>query len=159
MAKKKRINPKHKAVALGYMQGKSKAQAVKDAGYDCSSLSSASHVADEILQKPSTIAYIEEINEKTESPMIASIEESMMFLTAVARDPIAKMKDRLKATDMKLKAQGAYIERIEHKHEIGGVTRLLSNYSKEELLNLSKMKFAIAGGVEIETKNGNPDGY
>lgn len=138
---KNKLNPKHKAVALGYMQGKSKAQACKDAGYACGTLSSATATASEILKKPETIEYIEKINEKIESPMIASIEESMMFLTAVARDTSEKMKNRLKATDMKLKAQGAYIERIEAKHDFD-VRGIFAQMTEEQLRKM------VAEGVE-----------
>lgn len=47
-------------------------------------------------------------------PRVADLEEIYAFWTSVVRDEERELRDRLKASELRAKAMGAFLDRVEH---------------------------------------------
>jgi len=68
----------------------------------------------ENLKKIELKNYIKERNDALSSTRIADMKEIKELWTKWARDEENKLQDRMKATDLIAKTNGAYLEKIEH---------------------------------------------
>ena len=94
---------------LYYKQGYSATEAVMKAGYNVKN----KHSACEIGKKNEKSLADEIINRDIElnSKEIASMEEINLFWSRVMNDETVEIKDRLKASELRAKAAGGFIER------------------------------------------------
>lgn len=103
-----KLTEKQKAWIDYYKQGKTAAEAARLAGY-----SGKNHdvIGAQNLVKLSN--YIKDRDKVLEAPRIADMQEINEFWTEVLRDQDADLKDRLKASELRAKVQGAFLERVE----------------------------------------------
>lgn len=66
-----------------------------------------------ILENPSVKNYIEERTKEAELPKIASMQEIHEFWANMVRDENARPNDRLKASELIAKTQGAFLDKVE----------------------------------------------
>lgn len=71
-----------------------------------------------------------------ETPRIADMEEINAFWTNVMRDKGEETKDRLKASELRAKAAGAFVQKIEHSGTLE-VENPLAGLTTEELRKLA----------------------
>lgn len=117
------MNERQRRFVDNYIKSGQVIQAALEAGY---SAHYAKGNAGRLLQKPEIQAYISERNQKIESTRIADMTEINEFWTGVMRNEDYDIKDRLKASELRAKVQGAFIERKEIKQtgELSGVIML-----------------------------------
>ena len=94
-----------------YKQGETATNAARLAGYKCKDDNSYSSVGAENLQKLAN--YIKDRDAIVDSDRVADMQEINAFWTATMRDKDADTKDRLKASELRARAAGAFIERRE----------------------------------------------
>nr|DAN88586.1 MAG TPA: Terminase small subunit [Caudoviricetes sp.] len=94
-----------------YKQGETATNAARLAGYKCKDDNSYSSVGAENLQKLAD--YIKDRDAIVDSDRVADMQEINAFWTATMRDKDADTKDRLKASELRARAAGAFIERRE----------------------------------------------
>lgn len=97
-----------------YKQGKTATEAARLAGYKGENLNRVGHENLTKLDK-----YIRDRDKLLERPRIADMEEINAFWTEVIRNKEGDMKDRLKASELRAKAMGGFLDRVEHS---GGMT-------------------------------------
>ena len=93
-----------------YKQGKTAAEAARLAGYKGNN---HDVIGAQNLAKLSK--YRADRDEVIASPRIASMQEINAFWSDVMRDKGCEMKDRLKASEMRAKAAGGFVEKVEIK--------------------------------------------
>lgn len=91
-----------------YKQGKTAAEAARLAGYKGSN---SDVIGAQNLVKLSN--YIAERDKLLETPRIADMEEINEFWTSVMRDKREETKDRLKASELRAKAAGAFVQQMQ----------------------------------------------
>ena len=91
-----------------YKQGKTAAEAARLAGYKGYNLNV---IGAQNLTKLSN--YIAERDKLLETPRIADMEEINEFWTSVMRDKREETKDRLKASELRAKAAGAFVQQMQ----------------------------------------------
>ena len=91
-------------------------QAAITAGY---TESDAGVRSDRLLNRPHVIEYLKSLTDKIESKNIARIEEIQTFWTSILRGQVqddgypAKLSERIKASELLAKSQGAFIEKLQ----------------------------------------------
>ena len=117
MAKGDRLTDKQKSFCEHFASnGGNSANAARSAGY---SESFCTKRAGEILKTPIVSDYIDELTSKLDVVKIAKIEEIQSFWTDVVRGKVeddgfpAKLSDRLKASEILARSQGAFVEKLQ----------------------------------------------
>ena len=100
-----------------YKQGKTATEAARLAGYRAKNDNTFQSIGTENLRK--LAKYVKERDAALEKPRIADMEEINAFWTEVIRNKEGDMKDRLKASELRAKAMGGFLDRVEHS---GGMT-------------------------------------
>lgn len=108
MAKDK-LTDKQRKWILYYKQGKSAAEAVKLAGYRVKDDHSAENIGSENLAKLGE--HVQDREDLLDAPDIATMEDINRFWSKVINDPEVEMKDRLKASELRARAAGGFIDR------------------------------------------------
>lgn len=96
-----------------YKQGKTAAEAARLAGYKASSDKAYRNIGSENLAKLG--AYVADRDAVLESPRIADMQEINEFWTEIIRSDLEKTVDRIKASELRAKAAGAFVEKLEVK--------------------------------------------
>lgn len=104
------------------------------AGY---SKRTARSIGQRLLQNVDIQNYIKELNEKNRTERMADMQEIKEFWTSTLRDKKAKMQDRIKASELLAKTEGAFLEKVEIKGEITN-NNPFNNLTTEELRQLIK---------------------
>ena len=107
-----KLTAKQQAWVDYYKQGKTAAEAARLAGYKAKSDKAFQNIGSENLGKLGV--YIADRDKLLETPRIADMEEINAFWTNVMRDKGEETKDRLKASELRAKAAGAFVQQIEH---------------------------------------------
>ena len=94
-----------------YKAGHSAAEAARLAGYQAKSDKAFQNIGSENLGKLG--AYIQEREDVLTEPRIADMREVNAFWTQVMRSEEEKTADRLKASELRAKAAGAFTDRLE----------------------------------------------
>jgi phage terminase small subunit len=94
-----------------YKQGETATNAARLAGYKCKDDNCFGSVGAENLRKLAD--YIKDRDAIVDSDRVADMQEINAFWTATMRDKDADTKDRLKASELRARAAGAFIERRE----------------------------------------------
>lgn len=71
--------------------------------------------ASRLLTNANVREYLEELKQKTSSENIADMQEVKEFWTTIIRNPNERTDNRLKASDMIAKTNGAYLQKIDLK--------------------------------------------
>lgn len=125
-----KLNARQKAFCEFYVASGNAAESAVKAGY---SEKYAGQNADKLLKNTNIQEYIKEINKKVENDRIADIKEVKEFWSEVLRDGKLKMQDRLKASEYIAKTNGAFLDKLEIKGEVGINSNPLSGFTTEEL--------------------------
>lgn len=117
------MNERQRRFADNYLKYGQTVRAALEAGY---SEHYAKGNAARLLHKPEIRKYIGQRNEQIQSRKIADMEEINEFWTSVMRNEEFDIKDRIKASELRAKVQGAFIERREilQTEELTGVLML-----------------------------------
>jgi phage terminase small subunit len=108
-----KITEKQKKFCDEYIKTGNAELAAKTAGYN------ARGNTTKLLQNTTIENYIKERNKQLDKPTIADMEEVKEFWTSTLRDKNMKPIDRLKASELIAKTNGAFIDKIEHGGNIG----------------------------------------
>lgn len=103
-----KLTAKQQAWIDYYKQGNTAAEAARLAGYKGNNLNV---IGAQNLTKLNK--YIVERDKILETPRIAGMEEINAFWSEIMRDEEREIKDRLKASELRAKAAGGFIERQE----------------------------------------------
>lgn len=106
-----KLTEKQKAWVDYYKQGHTATEAARLAGYRAKSNHAFESIGHENLRKLEE--YIRDRDAVLEAPRIAGMEEINAFWTDLIRDDGADMKDRLKASELRARAAGGFLDRQE----------------------------------------------
>lgn len=129
-----KLTAKQQAWIDYYKQGKTAAEAARLAGYKAKDDNGFQSIGSENLRK--LAVYIVDRDKILETPRIADMEEINAFWTNVMRDEGEETKDRLKASELRAKAAGAFVQQIEHSGTLE-VENPLAGLTTEELRKLA----------------------
>ena len=127
------LTAKQKAWIDYYKQGKTAAEAARLAGYKAKSDKAFQNIGSENVGKLGD--YIADRDAVLESPRIADMEEINEFWTSVMRDKDESTKNRLRASELRAKASGAFIEKVQHSGSVD--VNPLAGLTTEELRKLA----------------------
>lgn len=105
------LTEKQKAWIDYYKQGHTATEAARLAGYKARSNNSFQSIGAENLRK--LAGFVKERDAVLETPRIAGMEEINAFWTETMRDETADRRDRLKASELRAKCLGAFLDRKE----------------------------------------------
>ena len=103
------MNEKRERFCREYAASGNATQAAINAGY---SRKTAKSQGQRLLTFVDVQAYIEELTEAARSEKIADIAKIQEFWTAIFQDATAKTADRLKASELLARSQGAFLFRV-----------------------------------------------
>lgn len=105
-----KLTEKQKAWVDYYKQGHTATEAARLAGYKAGSDNAFQSIGSENVRK--LAVHIQGRDAVLEAPRIADMAEINAFWTDLIRDEEADMKDRLKASELRARAAGAFVERV-----------------------------------------------
>lgn len=111
-----KLTAKQQAWVDYYKQGHTAADAARLAGYKAKTDETFWAIGSENLRKLKD--YIRDRDELLESPRIATMKEVNAFWTKIMQSEEEKTADRLKASELRARAAGAFVERLEHSGEV-----------------------------------------
>ena len=106
-----KLTEKQKAWVDYYKQGHTATEAARLAGYKARSNNSFQSIGAENLRKLAD--FVKDRDTVLETPRIADMEEINAFWTETMRDESADRRYRLKASELRAKCLGAFLERKE----------------------------------------------
>lgn len=107
------ITAKQKMFADEYIKTGNAKQSYINAGYSARG-NSAEANASRLLRNDKVLAYIKRRNQEIDKDTIADMTEVKEFWTNLLRDKETDTKDRLKASELIAKTNGAFLDRIEN---------------------------------------------
>ncbi len=110
------LSAKQEAWIDYYKQGHSATEAARLAGYKAKNDNSFQSIGSENLRK--LAFFVTDREGVLESPRIAAMEEVNAFWTKVMRDEAQEMKDRLKASELRARSAGGFVEKVDIKGQI-----------------------------------------
>lgn len=110
-----KLTEKQKRFCDYYIASGNATESAIKAGY---SKSSAKQIASQNLSKVYLREYINKANSELDSDRIADMEEVKAFWTNTMREKESDLKDRLKASELIAKTNGAFIDRVEQSGSI-----------------------------------------
>ena len=96
-----------------YKAGHNPTDAARMAGYKANSDKAFQNIGSENLGKLGE--FIKDRDKLLESPRVASMTEVNEFWTEIMRDKGERTADRLKASELRAKAAGAFVDKVENK--------------------------------------------
>ena len=105
----RKLTDKQRKWILYYKQGKSAAESAVLAGYKASGKHSVGSIGHENLKKLEK--HIVDREDVLDASDIATMQEINRFWTETMNDKSVEMKDRLKASELRAKAAGGFIDR------------------------------------------------
>lgn len=112
-----KLTAKQQAWIDYYKQGYTATDAARLAGYKATSDKAYQNIGSENLGKLGQ--YVKDREEVLGGPRIATMEEVNAFWSEVMRSEGEKTCDRLKASELRARAAGAFLDRVEHSGEVG----------------------------------------
>ncbi len=112
-----KLTAKQQAWVDYYKAGHTATDAARLAGYKATSDKAYQNIGSENLGKLGQ--YVKDREKALEHPRIADMEEINRFWTSIVRDEEQSTKDRLKASELRARASGAFLDRVEHSGEVG----------------------------------------
>lgn len=129
----KKLSAKQRAWIDFYKQGNTAAQAARLAGYKAKSDKAFQNIGSENLGKLGV--YVKDREAVLERPRIAGMEEVNAYWTEVMRNGDEETKNRLKASELRAKAAGAFT--VKHEHSGSVSLNPFSELTPEELKRLA----------------------
>lgn len=111
------LTPNQKKFADEYIKTGNAKQSYINAGYKARG-NRAEAAASRLLRNVKVRDYIRQRNKELDKDTIADMTEVKEFWTNVLRNKAADPKDRLKASELIAKTNGAFLERVEHSGSI-----------------------------------------
>lgn len=108
-----KLTQKQKKFADYYLKTGNAEKSAKRAGY------SARGNTTKLLQNTTICDYIRKVNEKIDKTKIADMQEVREFWSETMRQKEIEYKDRLKASEYIAKTNGAFLDKVEHKGDLG----------------------------------------
>jgi hypothetical protein len=105
-----KLTTKQKAFIDYYKQGYNATESARLAGYKASNEHSLGNIGSENLEKLGE--FIKANEDEIKSTRIATIEEVNEFWTKIIKDENEKTSDRLKASELRARCAGAFIENV-----------------------------------------------
>lgn len=112
-----RLTTKQQAWVDHYKAGHTATDAARLAGYRARDDNSYQSIGSENLRK--LAEYVRDREDELASPRIADMEEVNEFWTSVMRDGEQRTADRLKASELRARSAGAFLDKVEHRGEVG----------------------------------------
>ena len=109
------LTVKQKAFCDYYLMSGNATQSAIKAGYSEASAYSTAHSN---LKKPDVIKYIQSKNKELDKKLIADMNEVQAFWAETMRNEEYQIDDRLRASDLIARSNGAYLERVEQSGEL-----------------------------------------
>lgn len=106
-----KLTAKQQAWIDYYKQGHTATDAARLAGYKARNDNSFQSIGTENLRKLAD--FVKDRDAVLESPRIADMEEINAFWTDIMRDDAQEAKDRLKASELRARAAGGFVDRQE----------------------------------------------
>lgn len=106
-----KLTAKQQAWVDYYKQGKTATEAARLAGYKANSDNAFQSIGSENLRKLAD--YISDRDEVLENPRIADMNEINSFWSKIVRSESEFTKDRLKASELRARAAGMFIDKVE----------------------------------------------
>ncbi|WP_343274621.1 terminase small subunit [Ligaoa zhengdingensis] len=107
-----KITAKQQAWIDYYKMGYTATEAARLAGYKAKSDNAFNSIGSENLRKLADM--VKDREKKLESPRIAGMTEVNEFWSSVMRDEEVEIRDRLKASELRARAAGGFLDKIEH---------------------------------------------
>lgn len=114
-----KLTVKQKKFADEYIKSGNATQSYTDAGYSVKNDNAAGVEGHKLLRNPKIQSYIDIVNKKLDDESIADMIEIKRFWTDTVRGKHIEMKDRIKASELIAKTNGAFIDKVEQSGEIG----------------------------------------
>ena len=111
------IAAKQKMFADEYIKHGNATQAYKNAGYKAEG-NAAEAAASRMLRSVKVRDYIRQRNKELDKATIADMVEIKEFWTNLVRAEEVDLKDRLKASELIAKTNGAFLDKVEHSGKI-----------------------------------------
>lgn len=128
-----KLTVKQQRFADYYIETGNAAESAIRAGY---SKKTARSIGQENLTKPYIKDYIIRRNKELEDARIADMKEVKQFWTATMRSQMVEPKDRLKASEMLARTNGAFIDRVDHAGSVEVKNNPFNDLTTEELKKL-----------------------
>lgn len=112
-----KLTAKQQAWIDYYKQGYTATDAARLAGYKAKDDETHQVIGSQNLRKLKD--FVKDRDKLLEQPRIADMEEINRFWTSIVRDEEQSTKDRLKASELRARASGAFLDRVEHSGEVG----------------------------------------
>lgn len=106
-----KLTAKQQAWIDYYKQGHTATEAARLAGYKAKSDKAFQNIGSENLGKLG--GYIKDRDAVLEASRIADMEEINAFWTETMRDETAERRDRLKASELRAKAAGGFVDKVQ----------------------------------------------
>ncbi len=119
---------KQKMFADEYIKTGNAKQSYINAGYSARG-NSAEANASRLLRNDKVLAYIKQRNQEIDKDTIADMTEVKEFWTNMLRNRAADPKDRLKASELIAKTNGAFLDRVEHS---GSIVTIVDDIDEED---------------------------
>lgn len=107
-----KLTAKQQAWIDYYKQGKTATEAARLAGYKAKDDNGFQSIGSENLRK--LAVFISDREKVLETPRIADMEEINAFWSDIMRDAREETKDRLKASELRARATGAFVDKVQH---------------------------------------------
>lgn len=107
-----KLTAKQQAWIDYYKHGKTATEAARLAGYKAKDDNGFQSIGSENLRKLAVC--IADRDKLLETPRIADMEEINAFWSDIMRDAREETKDRLKASELRARATGAFVDKIQH---------------------------------------------
>lgn len=124
-----RLTDRQRAWIDYYKSGHSATESAKLAGYKCSSETAFSVIGTENIKKLSK--YISDRDNLIDSQRVADMEEINAFWTDTMRNKAYDIKDRLKASELRARAAGGFIDKVDLRGTIDTTVSKLDGILKQ----------------------------
>ncbi len=125
-----KLNERQKKFADYYIESGNATEAAIKAGY---SERTARAIASENLTKPYIAEYVKVRLDRLEAKRIADMTEVQQFWAETMRNDKNARKDRIKASELIAKTNGAFLDRVEHSGGLNVTHNPLEEMSTEEI--------------------------
>lgn len=112
MGMTEKLTEKQKRFAEAYKACGVASQAYREAGYTCKTDRVAEAAACRLLRNVNVKQYLAELEADIRQEAIADMQEINRFWSETMRDKDIDIKDRLKASELRARVQGAFVDRV-----------------------------------------------
>ena len=114
----KELSIRQKKFADCYLINGNATQSYIEAGYNVKSRESAEANGCRLIRNDKIVAYIQGKGAEINSSRVATMQEVHEYWTATMRDISLEPKDRIRASELIARMNGAFLDRVEHSGKI-----------------------------------------